>query len=101
MKISTKRYSKLVTVLEFIFSDIAKNVGGEFFSSSMTGNVNLRDDINTHLHYYKDNKMDNEGIVIYVTRMLIEQQNIIIWGASIHSIIRELSTNPIYKKYKV
>ena len=101
MKINLKRYAKLVEVLEYVFSDIARNVEGEFFSSSLKNNINLRDDINTHLHYYKQYKFDNDTIVTYVTRMLMEQQNVIIWGVTLDKCLNELSSNPLYKSYKV
>lgn len=101
MKINIKRYAKLVDVLEFIFSDIARNVGGTFFSESLKENVILRDEIYTHLHYYKSEKYDNDTLVIYVTRMLLEKQNIIIWGVTLDKCIKELYNNPVFRGYKV
>lgn len=101
MKINLKRYAKLVDVLEFVFSDIAKNVDGIFYSSSLKSNVNLRDEINTHLHYYKSEKYDNDTMVIYVTRMLLQKQNIIIWGVTLDKCINELYNNPVFRNYKV
>lgn len=101
MKINLKRYAKLVNVLEYVFSDIAKNVDATFYSSSLKDNVNLRDDITTYLHYYKDDKYDNDTLVIYVTRMLMQKQNVILWGVPLDKCINELYSNPIFRNYKV
>ncbi len=101
MKINLKRYGKLVDVLEFIYSDIAKNVEGTFFSETFRKSPCLRDCIYTHLHYFKDCKKDGETLVIYVARMLLEKQEVYIWGATVGKSVSELCNNPVYNQYKI